>query len=460
MDYKMSMFKALAGLGCLFLCINLAVAQTSDSEFDYNSLPNELRIDPDRGNRPVTVYAKPGSTSDSCRIDPKLCVAWPHVNATITRVAGSKIVTVRLPNLAKGEIEEVPYVHINYDYKASFTRQDGSKGELNQKGQGWMEAYQLRPKNERPIYTDLPKDDPRLPVEAELASIPTYDSPIQKGADCQETQAKKNIAQLQALTTQIKQTPNEQLNTSVELLRPLIGQCPLNPPNKKRAGNWKGKHIYDSEILPIFQKMKPNSIPKVPKEIRPGEYALATKDDLMDIDALARTIYSEMNECFKVGLQFPMAAAKVAMNRKDLAIEGKAYPHFVHNQRQDSSKPKLTKVLTAPFQFSVWNNVGASNPKDLTSLMSLCPTTNESNKNWKGSRPGPDDLYAWDMSLKIATEAVLYPDKFKNKTKEVTQLYYTSKRSQYDKRRRPNPAPKIEGRAVNSYRCMYLWEGK
>lgn len=255
------------------------------------------------------------------------------------------------------------------------------------------------------------------------------------------------------------------LEAAVRALSPLVGNCPLQPSNLKRLDRWKGRNIYDTEVLTQLRSNRAviQSTLQRAGQLNGKEDPLAGADfeDVVAVDTLARTIYSEMNGCFAQGLQFPMAAAKVALNRARLAQQSRASAHFVSRSRAVADKPLLSRVLTAPFQFSVWNELGARNPRDKTILMSLCPTKNEASRsNWKGAPPSPADTYAWDMALKIATEAVLFPQEFERKTADVKQTYYTSGMPSYQKRKKPVPAPLILGRRVESLSCMYLWEGK
>jgi hypothetical protein len=277
---------------------------------------------------------------------------------------------------------------------------------------------------------------------------------------CVPTSApKKNLRDLEDLASFINRSPNEQLEAATKMVSPMVGECPLKPPTEKKVSSWKGKNIYDAEALPLI-KQKTKKLPAIPKLSSDGKtVGTASANDLVAIDNLARTVYSEMNECFHKGIQYPMAAAKVALNRADLLDAGKGFPHF-GNGPQASGKPTISKVLTAPYQFSVWNHIGAANPKDKTVLMSLCPARDESKNNWRGGKPSPRDREAWDMAVKIATEAILFRPRFDAKTSGIKQTYYTSKRKEYDGRSRPQPAPEIMGRSVDSYQCMYLWQGK
>jgi hypothetical protein len=420
----------------------------------YESLGPSVYIDPDVGR--VTVSTRPGVTWQNCKQNPALCVGWPDADSKIKRVPGSKVREVEVRDPATGTTQRLPYIEVEFQYTREVKKANGQIEMVEQKGRGWIEASTLRSEPLQAIY--------RKPQKKRAESSPqTSSKNITPGQSCNQKgqQSHKNFEILDQVTQKIGQgDPIAQLDTSVKLLKPLIGKCPLIPPNRKRADAWRGRNIYDSEVLKHFDNMDTKHMPKIPKETGPGQFSHATREDLINIDTLARTLYAEMNECFKHGLQYPMAVAKVALNRAQLVDEGKAPASYVNDKRQVSQKPSLAKVLTAPWQFSVWNPSGAANPNDKTALMALCPTRDNSKTNWKGHQAGPDDLYAWEKSLQIATEAVLYPHNFNRKTRDVTQFYYTSKRTGFLNQdyKRPNPPPKIEGRVVDSFQCMYLWE--
>lgn len=415
----------------------------ASEEVEQKLSGEQLFLDPDLGI--VTISKIPGVRWQDCRLDPELCVAWPDPSAKIKRVPGEKILYVAHPHPGTGRVENVPYVKIEYEYQRVVKEKPNEPPRiLTQKGSGWIDARLLRAEKQTPLYA-------RKKAGADNKSSSTG---TKESCNSPTQQKSFSVNQLRDLQKHLPSDAESRVQVSVDEVKKVIGQCPLNPPTQKKTNQWKGKNIYEHEMLPYWNRLAP---PKgLAKEVRPGEFVPATKEDLINIDVLARTLYSEMNECFSVGLQFPMAVAKVAMNRTELAEQGRAPDHYVDN---DSKLPRLSRILTAPSQFSVWNNV--TNPRDKTLLMALCPTRNDSPRNWKGETPNPMDLYAWEKSVQIATEAVLFPARFRERTREVTQLYYTSKRSQFLKGyESPKPAPKIEGRPVHSYQCMFLWEKK
>lgn len=428
----------------LFLIVATYPKSILAQQNKYENVGKRVYIDSDLNVGTVT--KDPGVTWQMCKVSPDLCLAWPDASSSLTLVPDSKPQMIEIEDPHTGMLKQSLFSEVYYSYTREYWASDGTIKKLEQKGRGWIDSSILRSEALPPMYRSESDQKPSEPKACNA---------------CQESATQSNQDKLSEAFKGLNQSPLQKLNSSVELLKPHIGICPLDPPNKKRKGNWKGQNIYDTEVLPLFSQKPLKALSQcIPKEVQPGQIECATRDDLIGIDTLARTIYAEMNECFKIGLEFPMAAAKVALNRAQMADQGRAPASYVGNTKQVSSKPNISKVLTAPLQFSVWNSIGAANPKDKTSLMALCPTRDSSKKNWKNSPPGPDDVYAWDKSLQIATEAVLYPNEFNKKTKHVTQVYYTSKRTSFlnQSYKRPNPPPKIERRPVDSFRCMYLWE--
>ncbi|MNL84395.1 hypothetical protein D3C87_2123490 [compost metagenome] len=57
--------------------------------------------------------------------------------------------------------------------------------------------------------------------------------------------------------------------------------------------------------------------------------------------------------------------------------------------------------------------------------------------------------------MRIATEAVLYPKKFKSRSPNLTQLFYTSDLGR-PKWKQVNP--KVEGRTINKDYCLMTWQ--
>ena len=430
---------------------------TSNSGSEYAGWTGMVYVDPDIHY--ATITREPGHFE--CKVNPDACVAWPDSRSDLTRVPGVAPMEQTELDLGTGKTKTTTYLKVRYNYDRRFKRKDGSEGTMTQSGTGWIDASVLRREKLDPIYEIAMRPEPGA------SAVTPHPSPDKAGCKPPERPAGQDPRPkpLKELKERLQASHLEQLEAAVRALGPHVGNCPLKPATEKRLDRWSGHNIYDTEVLPQLRADRTaiRSVIQRAGQQHGKDHPLAEAgfDDIVAVDTLARTIYSEMNGCFAQGLQYPMAAAKVALNRARLAQSGRAPAHFVSGSHAREDKPVLSKVLTAPFQFSVWNELGARNPRDKTILMSLCPTKDESGRaNWKGAPPTPADTYAWNMALKIATEAVLFPQEFERKTASVKQTYYTSGMTSYQGRKKPVPPPTILGRRVDSLSCMYLWEGK
>lgn len=434
------------GLGIPFLIITFASAiiltsSPSDAseinnDDEVNSKSGQVYIDPDV--KVENVYSEPGKTWEDCKKNMNLCVAWPDTDSFIKTIPGQEK-TVKVKNPVTDKFEDRRFIKVRVQYERPFKKNDGTMGLLAKDTEGWIEADRLRLQNLESVYA-ISKSTAKSPLPQQRKPVDCKDTALRKVPTESTSSAALQVSQ------KLKDTFNINLEKTTESILPLVGKCPLPPPPQKKLDRWEDKNIYDVEVLPLMR-----STP-VPKDVR-------NKENLVSIDALARTIYSEMNGCFKMGIQYPMAVAKVVLNRKKLLEQNRSPIHFFHGPHHPESTPIQT-LVTAKHQFSVWNYIGARNPNDKTVLMSLCPTRAESSKhNWKSEVPNPEEVENWKTAVKIATEAVLYPDSFQSKTSHLTQYYYTSGMRSYNDKNLASPRPSILGRPVQSLKCMYLWEG-
>ncbi len=180
--------------------------------------------------------------------------------------------------------------------------------------------------------------------------------------------------------------------------------------------------------------------------------AKVTHQQLEAIDVLARVLFGEMRSCTNIGLQYPMAVAKVALNRAEHARkrkpDGSLFP--LPSKRGLTGVPveeSLVKILGTPLQFS------ALNQDDSNLAKVMCPVVPR-------KRKGPDpSIEAWKKSVKVAAMAILDAKDFKEKTKSVSVFHYTS----------AIPAPwkgaqrvsaSIDGYGVDNASCIRLWKLK
>lgn len=425
--------------------------ETKNMESEINPFSGQVYIDPDV--KIETVFSEPGKTWQDCKNittqeeRDKLCIAWPDINSFISTLGKKEQNTekiISMQNPSNGETEDVKFIKVHVEYERPTINKTTGKSELVYKQvDGWIEADRLRTKLYEPVYSTAANS---LESKKPFPQLNNNKNACEK-ASCRKDQLQELSSVAKQIADKSKSENQLNLDKLTNSILPMVGKCPLDGiPPKKRLSQWKDKNIYDQEVTPLINKIPASAI----------KQSVKSKDHLVSIDVLARTIFSEMHGCFKAGIQYPMAVAKVVLNRKKLLDSKNTPEHFVHGQHPSNSTD-IQKLVTAKAQFSVWNYSGAQNPKDKTILMSLCPTTVlNSTQNWKGSEPSSEDVDIWKKSVKIATEAVLFPDEFQNKTKNVKQLYYTSGMSSYNGKKLATDA-QILGRPINKQSCMSLW---
>lgn len=479
-----------------------AYDQTEGVELDQAS---EVFMNPDAIG--TTLFLESGKTYRDCvGKKPSDCgaLAWPQPeDSVISKIAGEKIEYRAIYDDKCGKNTMVPFIKVKVSYPPRKYIDPADGREKLSRGidgaVGYMDARLLKTKKFQPLYTD-----PSIPTEPlAVPASPEELCPVDTVPNMNTPPNKKNIWAIGYLEDFLQQKHKQQVEQTAQALRSFVGECPLDPPDSKsfQIERWKKnktKNLYDAEVMPLLRKLK-DQLPKIPKQVKNSQgqcvgssaanNQMVNFEDLVNVDAMARTIFAEMHECIKEGsLEYPMAAAKVAKNRvEDIKNKNGNWEVFLKpTSHQATDKPLLAKALTASFQFSVWNK--NDNEKDTSVLLAMCPTRYSSDKSqmhyasgkeyldsWKGqawpaidkktkeplglkNRVGSRDLRVWDYAMQIATEAVLYPCEFDRRTKEVTQRYYTSKMPYYANRKKGMAT--IEGREVKSFRCMYLWEGK
>lgn len=368
-------------------------------------------------NQLITIFNKPGHNWKTCSTDPSCrAVAWPDRNAHIEVTSPNKKLVV--PDPYTGEKIQEEFVQVNYRYK----REVNGKT-LIQEGVGWVDAAYVASTRKNSFYgvaTEPTKDDcnPQSKVNGGAREIQKSLAPLEK------TLSHKSVTQ------------------AAELLKPHIGKCVINPkkpPQKGAAGN-----PFDSYVLPHLRK---TNVPKIVKD----NGSIMSEKDLIDIDALARTLYAEMARCYKNGLQYPMTVAKIAVNRAEAKDRHREFIKDPHA----SNKGNLARVTTSATQFSLWLTKIGGKPNN-SLKQALCPPSNKSNNFWTGSKPPPFETDIWENTLRIATEAVLYPNQFKARTKNVKQFFYTSGMKGFYGMKQVNPT--IEDRKVARDSCVQVWD--
>lgn len=357
----------------------------------------------------ATVFKSPGKTWRDCRFDKSECIAWPHNRSRLT-IIDSRFVEIIDP--FTGEKRWQNFYRVKYEYTA--------KNGYFQSGDGWISSELI---STEPVRVET-KKDPACP-EKEPPPLPRKDD-------------------LEQLIGPLK---TEALKQTVQNLRPHIGQCFLKNP-KTPPSLASNASAFDLYLMPHWKKAKPVTL-KGGQRVSPQQ--------LLEIDALARTIYGEMALCWGRGSHYLEAVAAVVKNRADyLDANPKTGKIFTATVSEDPKHTPLTKVISAQKQFSVWNARHGGKPNNGLRHV-LCPPADASKNFWKGEKPSPIELQIWERTLEIATKAVLYPDEFNHETRHVTQYYYTSNMGKFMKgftRRTPS----INGMKLSRGQCIELWD--
>lgn len=280
-------------------------------------------------------------------------------------------------------------------------------------GKGYLPKYLLSEKKLTAFYSAEEKDNSRMPAAA-LTAGPKTSSKVVKAA-------------------------NE--------IYEIVGECAVSPATQLPKKLPK-KNIYDSLAYPRLVKHKVPAL--LNEKIEP-----MTMQDLVNIDALARTIYGEMGICFKKGLQYPIAAALVAVNRHDNKSRFKEWTS-TQTKRGLATVPDLTRILTTPEKFNNWMAKNGQKPNGPLHH-SLCPPRFVNMPFWKSERASQDQVDIWKNAVRIATEAVLFPKKFKSRSPATRNInFYTSGMGQYYNFLQVFPF--INDHPLEHFDCIEMWK--
>lgn len=411
--------------------------------------PNEykFKVDSERGTRQATVFSVWGKSYLDCK-DPQgksdkalaesPCVAWPNETATF-KVLDSMFAEV---NNARGDDPTVPrrrwqlFYQVEYSYKPD--------GHPQKTGVGWISAQDLRL-----VTSEEQAESPHLPGPVPYVGKAPVTGVEPCAPDSLEVKEQRSI---ESVNDRVR---NPTLADVIDDIAPHMGECALNA-NREFPDIQDGKAAFDQTMVPFWKGKK------VSAELTGLDGKPIDKKTLFEIDALARTIYGEMaTTCLGRGEGYLMAVARVAVNRADYVDDGgKRWRLFVES-KSDRDKGTVASVVGARAKFSVWNKyhmneVGELGPNSRL-LQVLCPASSTRHKAYM-KRPGTaEEVKKWRKSLEIAAQAILDPKKFKERTKAVTQYFYTSGMGSRDKFKRVKP--KVEGKVLDRGRCIELWVG-
>lgn len=391
--------------------------------------PYPAYIDSLEDGQYITVFDKPGFNWSTCTIvlekktNKEICkeaVGWPGRDAKI-KVISPPIKKFVFDPYTDEEVED-QFVKIEFEYD----RMGEDEKMHHQKGVGYVDFAYLSKSVRNPFFGAQSK--------------------TQKTEPCKKSDAKTSgSSEQQALRDIIKPiqeaTEDYTIAEKAKEVSTLVGKCALKPSTS--TPDYKGKkNIYDHYVLPDLKKTKTPSY--------------MSNDQLIEIDALSRTLYGEMARCYKHGLQYPMTVAKIIQNRKVKNRKGFVQPPH------EPGKPMTAKVATTPSQFSMWHKVVAGK-KNNPLRHGLCPPQKPGGPYWHSQKAPKMENDIWQNTVRIATEAVLDPKTFNKRTQNVKQTHYSSGMSENPNswmKKMKQVYPSVEGRVINRNSCLEIWQEK
>lgn len=385
----------------------------------------------------TTVYAVPGFDYYSCKMD-NGCdpqndpIAWPDKNSNVELVLdkSGKPVTAHV-NGTKGEWFKV---------KTSYKREGKVKDV-----EGWIEGS----------YLNIPKPKPKLKKPSPLCDDKSP-GPEKSGHD---------------ILDKAKETHQDEIDKMANKISSKIGQCVIADalPLKKPKSDWTAERpLYDQAILPTLKKQS--------ALVEDGKTVI-TNEQLIEIDMLSRTMYAEMAMCGHNHPEYLDIVARVVVNRADFdkkfRSEKKSPSEFSDESRHFDLKHRegetpLMGVLTSSRKFNPWDmylRKGVFNQSGVS--QALCPPSSDevfwgSSARKKGDRVPSSERTVWNKILKVATEAILYQDHFKNRTRDLgdillfqTQIYEKQNMSKFQNR--PQVFRKVDGEKINNNYCAAIY---
>lgn len=381
----------------------------------------QVFLDIEDDEPPVSAFPRPGYNWKNCKQDPSCQPSgWLDNKSKIKVLSAPK--KVNTPNERTGVMELQEFVLVDFSYERTVN------GKVyNKQGQAWIDNARLS----------------KTKLKTFFGSDNASDKPEK---DCPPLKAKSGVEHLQdTMKAPAKEANNQGVKDIAEALNSTVGQCVRNP---AKAGRLPSGHPFDSMVLPSIKRKMPN--------ITGPDGKVLTLQQVADIDALARTLYGEMAGCYKYGLQYPTAIAKIALNRSEAPEKTKNT--FMGNESDSRAQlSDFARVLTTPSQFNVWMKMHGSDINGSLE-MALCPPSNPNTVFWQNVKPTPEEIAIWKNTMRIATEAVLFPKKFKARTASIKNDIYDYNSGPKDPWGYKRIYPVIEGRRIDRVACMQVWD--
>lgn len=357
--------------------------------------------------QPVTITSIPGKTWRDCGPqvpeNERPCVAWPRGGPeTKLKIRDGKVIEEVDP--VTGQRRPQLYYLVDVEYP---TVEHGTKQE-----RGWVSAQLVR-------------SDPLPRSDLSLGEV-QYTAPPDKKPDCKcgpKTPRDQIKEQLEIARLQPSELARQALRH--------VGACVSGRANPASAANpfrsFLGNHWAARRDQVYF---------------RQGEHNI-TGQQMFAIDAIARTIFGEMRGCFRNGIRYPMAVARVILNRAYyVKAKGKTLPFVKDTQNYQSMSVEeiVPFVASASAQFSPWNR------DDPNLRHVLCP-----------ERMDAESRRIWEKSVEIATSAILDRTQFGRDTQQVSHLHFSSGMTPGWAANYSLDTPRVGSAPIDSPRCLRLW---
>lgn len=377
----------------------------------------ELFLDAPEGT-PFTLFNEPGNTYKSCELDCK--VGWPRAGPS-SKFELKNVRVVEYYDEVRGENRK----DVFYQIDGSYIKENGEPTTVTG---AWIDSQNVRMKNPNDMDAQPPKPLVLRPKANEPAVCLTESSV-----------GKKNIEDMSVARMSVSdQTVQEYTNALSDKLGKSIG-CARDSSNRITKNQIRSHRDPFKNLLASHWNQQPQK-----QKIWPNKGTEVDRDTLFAIDALARTIYGEMRSCAQNGDHYLMAVARVAVNRATYASSaGKArsMPFAVNSdielqgQSLNKALPRILGANNGPvYQFTTWH------PKDPNISAVMCPVRGKE----------------WNQSLRIAVNAVLFPQDFVEQTKDITHYHYSSgiRRKQMAE---VSSLPIVGGVSLARKSCIRFW---
>lgn len=373
-------------------------------------------LDPD--SKIVSVFNEPGFDWQSCK-QPCEAVAWPGPDAQFSVTQDTPQVFKRKDRYT-GETTEVKYVKVLVTYD-----RDGVKREKY----GWIDESYLQYEKAESFY-----------------QAPSQSS-AQKTNCGRKEETKKSKEHAADIARKQKEALLEaKIDKDAGKIEEAVGKC-VRP-----SADASPKNGFDDLVKPTLRGVAAKN-----KSVTDENGHPISDDQVATISALARTLYGEMAGCFRRGLQYPMAVARIAVER---AEETRRHGEFIKTGHSETDHP-VCQVITTPSQFNNWMP-RIDGDVNGAFLHTLCPPSKHGEKFWANANPSDEELNIWKNAVRIATDATMFPAHFKGITKALDNVFfYTSGQKHLRSfQKQPPYHTKLDGRPLNNINCIQLWAKK